>query len=903
MKMFLTGILALGLAAGSQAAWTLIDDFESYDNSSNTALADGITYDSGIGHDVWAGIPEGTPNAHVYDDSIPGGQSLAVYGGSWRGAETDLKNNFSSDFSLADGETATYFFQFMTEGDSYDCMLGLVENTNTVDESNAWQDYSVMPFIAGGQFKAHGENTGDMVIGSINTGQWYNVWLVVDNNAKQFDVYWSTGTTNSTPALSGLTFGRVTAPVNLEAFAISQNQSSTVHIDNLYMTSGVDTTFPSTDIVIVPPPGPVTNQVGGALSGVTNDTVYLMCYHEGYYPAGGSSGVFISWSTNGYDFSPLNDGHPVFVPPEFPGDDADNSDGYANLVRDPSILYGPDGLFHLVFTSDINSRSFGYAESPDLVHWSNVKLVQIWENEPQSIDHTWAPEIYYDDVFSNCYMVAFSSGVGGDTLHIQYTTTTDFDTWTAPRDLYRKPDNTTVIDGFIAKVTADHYIMATAQNGTAWIVDGPTPYGPWTTRSSGAMGSPREGPALIKIGDTWHLYADYYAGLSDDVFRMAISSDTTNWTEVSAQTDLPAKADVPDYGYDGGPPHHCTVFAAPLSALGAFIEPMQDNVTNLSSLVYRWSFDDAAGSVSSGTMITDSVSGAEAVVNGNRAEFTGSGLLLPGDTTATGDAAYLDLPNGIISSLTNVTVEIWATPAASKNWQRLFSFGRTVEAGDGVAGEWTGPASGGTSAQNAMYWTLNVGSNISKQDCAMRNYNDIYKDAVSGTCLDTTVGTRYHYVFTFEDGVGFFGASGGRMTLYRDGYEIGWRDVPFRLQNLDDVNNWLGRSQWSGDSNANVEYDEVRIYSSALSWYDIYGHYLAGPDVLVNESPNIDITVGNPNVSLRWPGNTVGWLEQAEALSASTVWTPVTNMVQNSTNGLSVTLPLPGDKAFYRLVK
>jgi len=904
MKKLLTGIILLGLAADCQASWTLIDSFDSYDNSGSTLLSDGIT------GGVWDEIPVGDNNAQLVDDMVLGGQTVAVYGPNWRGAETDLKNNFTSDFSLADGATATYFFQFMAQGDSYDCMFGLARNTANVDATDAWTDYAVMPYIAGGQLKVYGDNIGDTAIAPISTGLWYNVWLVVDNNAKQFDMYWSTGTTNATLGMSNVQFGRDTTAGSLEAFAFSQNQYSTVLVDNLYRTSGADTTFPSTNITIVPPLPPDASKVGGALAGVTNETVYLMCYHEGYYPAGGGSGVFVSWSTNGYDFQQLNDGHPVFVPPEFPGDDADNSDGWGNLVRDPSMIYDSvSNVFRLVFTSDINSRSFGYAESPDLVHWSNVKLVQIWDiwdavpgNHLTSVDHTWAPEWFYNEDAGN-YMIIFSSGVNGASLRMWYTETTDFDTFTAPIELFNN-SGITVIDGCVRKVGADYYILAyknEAAGNQTWIRDSTAPFGPWSNGRQ-ASGGGDEGPCLIQIGGTWHLYWDNF-GSGDNVFGLATSADTTNWTDVTWMTDMPAKADVPDYGYDGGPPHHGTVFEAPLSALGAFTEPYEDNVTNLSSLVYRWSFDDAAGPVSSGTIVTDSISGAEAVVNGNRATFTGTGLQLPGDTDATGDAAYLDLPNGMVSALTNLTVEIWATPVASKNWQRLFSFGRTAEAGDGVNGEWIGPASGGTSALNAMYWTLNVGMDLSKQNCAMRDYSDSNKDAVSGTCMYTVPGTQYHYVFTFEDGIGFFGATGGRMTLYRDGFQIGWRDVPFRLQGLEDFNNWLGRSQWSGDSNSNVGYDEVRIYSEALTWYDIYGHYLAGPDVLVDASPELKIGLSGSAAELTWPGNAVGLPKQANELGTNTVWSSVAMPVQNSTNGLSVAVPITADKAFFRLGK
>lgn len=201
-----------------------------------------------------------------------------------------------------------------------------------------------------------------------------------------------------------------------------------------------------------------------------------------------------------------------------------------------------------------------------------------------------------------------------------------------------------------------------------------------------------------------------------------------------------------------------------------------------------------------------------------------------------------------------------------------------------------------------MYWTINVGTDINKQNCAMRDVDDTNKDAVSGTCMDTLTSTQYHYVFTFEDGVGFFGASGGRMSFYRDGYQVGWRDVSFRLQDIDDVNNWLGRSQWSGDSNSNVEYDEVRMYSKVLSWYDIYGHYLAGPDVPVVENPALTLDISDGTSTLTWPGNVVGLsLEQTDYLGMSNLWTSVTNSVVNTTNGLQVTLPLPSNAMFYRL--
>lgn len=37
-------------------------------------------------------------------------------------------------------------------------------------------------------------------------------------------------------------------------------------------------------------------------------------------------------------------------------------------MRDPSICQGPDGIYHLVWTSSWTDRIIGYASSRDLIH-------------------------------------------------------------------------------------------------------------------------------------------------------------------------------------------------------------------------------------------------------------------------------------------------------------------------------------------------------------------------------------------------------------------------------------------------------------------------------------------------------------------------------------------------------
>ena len=71
--------------------------------------------------------------------------------------------------------------------------------------------------------------------------------------------------------------------------------------------------------------------------------------------------------------------------------------GSGKLMRDPSLLRGPDGTFHLVWTTGWRGdQGFGYAHSQDLVHWSEQKFVPVMAHEPTTVN-VWAPELFYDE--------------------------------------------------------------------------------------------------------------------------------------------------------------------------------------------------------------------------------------------------------------------------------------------------------------------------------------------------------------------------------------------------------------------------------------------------------------------------------------------------------------------------
>ena len=258
------------------------------------------------------------------------------------------------------------------------------------------------------------------------------------------------------------------------------------------------------------------------------------------------------------------------------------------------------------------------------------------------------------------------------------------------------------------------------------------------------------------------------------------------------------------------------------------------------TLVHRWSFNEPSGAVAAGTVLVDSVGGSEAVVRGVGATRNGSALTLPGTTSGNVGqstiSAYVDLPNGLVSSKTDLTFELWAAPLSHKSWQRLIDCGNMNIAGigGGAPGEVTGDgttAPGGTESSDDILLALSRGGSLNEQRLEGRINGG--GTLITDSALSTSAGTRYHYVLVFEDQAGSFGANGGQLRWYRNGAFVASVDLGFRLASLNDVNNWIGRSQWSGDMNAHVALHELRVHDAALTPAEIQASFTAGPDATI----------------------------------------------------------------------
>src|SRR5262249_3963351 len=99
----------------------------------------------------------------------------------------------------------------------------------------------------------------------------------------------------------------------------------------------------------------------------------------------GEDGLWLAYSFDAYHWS---NAPGTFLKPQV---------GKLKLMRDPSLLRGPDGMFHLVWTTGWrDDQGFGYANSKDLLRWSEQKFVPVMAHEPTTCN-VWAPELFYDE--------------------------------------------------------------------------------------------------------------------------------------------------------------------------------------------------------------------------------------------------------------------------------------------------------------------------------------------------------------------------------------------------------------------------------------------------------------------------------------------------------------------------
>lgn len=307
------------------------------------------------------------------------------------------------------------------------------------------------------------------------------------------------------------------------------------------------------------------------------------------------------------------------------------------------------------------------------------------------------------------------------------------------------------------------------------------------------------------------------------------------------------------------------------SATGRVEVVFPEGVPGKPLLLHRYSFNETQG-----TTITDSAGGANGTLVGN-------GILSDGKLVLT-NGAYVDLPNRIISGLTNITIEAWVSwnGPQDSSWQRIFDFGNNSN-GEGNQGTGTSfffitPRSG----SGTLLVSVNAGGG---------NYRDINVPIMPLNQL-------IHIVFSYD-------RLAGISRLYINGQRVATGVADIDLALIDDVNNWLGRSNWP-DPAFNGVFDEFRIWSGAMTDPEVAQYYSAGPNSLepVSVKPGLNISLKNLEIELSWSAAAAGFtLEKSDQLGTNIIWSVLNVTPSQMNDKLVVRIPISGNVGFFRLRK
>jgi hypothetical protein len=266
-----------------------------------------------------------------------------------------------------------------------------------------------------------------------------------------------------------------------------------------------------------------------------------------YFVGNGEDGLHLAHSTDGYNWKALRGGRSFLRP----------TAGRDKLMRDPSIVRGPDGVFHMVWTVSWGEQGIGYGRSNDLIEWTPQRYLPVMEHEATA-RNCWAPELFYDDSTEQ-FVICWATTIPGRfpetdgqtrrgpddpgyNHRLYCVTTRDFQHFSETQPIYDQGFN--VIDATLAK-SDDRYVMflkdetdrpfPPQKNLRVAFADRATgPYGPAGEPITGDYWA--EGPTPLEIDGRWLVYFDKYR---DHQYGLVASNDLVHWADESARLQMP----------------------------------------------------------------------------------------------------------------------------------------------------------------------------------------------------------------------------------------------------------------------------------------------------------------------------------------------------------------------------
>jgi autotransporter-associated beta strand protein len=255
------------------------------------------------------------------------------------------------------------------------------------------------------------------------------------------------------------------------------------------------------------------------------------------------------------------------------------------------------------------------------------------------------------------------------------------------------------------------------------------------------------------------------------------------------------------------------IVGSPGAGLVYNFNPTNGVLSVAGSLIHRYSFfQEPNGSLTA----TDLIAAANGTLAGSAA-ITGGKLVLNGAS-----GSYVNLPGGLITGSSAVTIEAWADYGSLPANCYLFSLGNTDGSGNGEDYIFCAP--------QAARITI---SGVDPGDNGEQN-------ALSGGWSGMT---NLHVVAVFDPPAGY-------LAIYTNGYLAGVNTAETTpLTSVSNVLSYIGRSLYTADPYAPINVDEFRIWNGAMTPAQIALDAVSGPSQII-ASPGplqaIHLTVPSP---------------------------------------------------------
>lgn len=273
------------------------------------------------------------------------------------------------------------------------------------------------------------------------------------------------------------------------------------------------------------------------------------------------------------------------------------------------------------------------------------------------------------------------------------------------------------------------------------------------------------------------------------------------------------------------------------------------------ALAHRYSFTSNAW---------DSIGMAHGILNGN-VTVSNNALQLTG---LAGD--YVNLPGGLVSGSSALTLECWATLGANGNGAPLVDFGNIS----------------GTSGQ--QYFVFSPHSSLGTHRAQLSAATTFTFDT-PGTLDNQTV----HLVCIVDP-------TNNYAAIYTNGIlENAVSTAIPAFTNVNPAWSFIGRSLFSSDASLNGTIDELRIYDGRLTPLEIAVNDQFGPNALA-----LPVTLAESNsppaLMLSWPSWAVGFAPQT-ATDLNGAWTPAAEIPLLNADQWSISVTETNSTRFYRL--